>query len=162
MSLNGWARRRLWEPIRAQMWQGLSPAGLAWSLCLAAACSLCPVIGVTTLLCGGVGLAFRLNHPVMQTVNYAAYPLQIALLLPFWRLGERIFGAPRMDLDLGRILAAIKSDFPAAFRFYGMEVWHGAVAWLVVAVPLACTAALALTPLLRRLAPRWRGLEANE
>ena len=119
------------------------------------------MIGATTLRCAGAGLAFRLNHPVMQTVNYAAYPLQIALLLPFWRLGERLFGAPRMDLDLGRILAAIKTDFPAVFRFYGAEVWHGAVAWLVVAVPLACLCALALTPLFRRLAPRWRDAEVD-
>lgn len=161
MSLSGWVRRRLWDPILAQLRQGLSPRGLAWSACLALACSICPVIGATTLLCLAAGALLRLNHPVMQAVNYLAYPLQLALLVPFWRLGERLFGAPRMDLDLGRIFAALKSDFPAAFRFYGAEVWHGAVAWMLVALPLACLTALALTPVLRRLAPRWREAEVK-
>lgn len=150
-----WVRRRIWEPIQAQVRQGLSAQGLSWSLCLALVCATCPVIGATTLLCLAAGAIFRLNHPVMQVVNYLSYPLQIALLLPFWRLGERLFGAPRMDLDLGRILAFLKSDFNGAFRFYGAEVWHGAVAWALVAIPLGCIAALFLTPLFRRLTPRF-------
>ena len=147
----GWLRRKLWEPVRAQLRQGLSARGLAWSLCLAVACSVCPVIGTTTLLCVGAGFLFRLNHPVMQAVNYAAYPLQILLLLSFWRMGERLFGAPRMDLNLAHILAFLKSDTLGAIRFYGAEVWHGAVAWLLLAPPLACVAALILTPVFRRI-----------
>ncbi len=154
--LGPWLRRRLWEPIQGQLRQGLSAEGLSWSLCLALACATCPVIGATTLLCIGAGALFRLNHPVMQVVNYLSYPIQIALLLPFWRLGERIFRAPRLDLDLSRILSALKTDTGGAMRFYGAEVWHGAVAWALIAIPAACILALALTPLFRRLMPRLR------
>lgn len=156
MTAASWARRRLWDPVKVQLRQGLSPQGLVWSACLALGCSLCPVIGATTLLCLLVGTGLRLNHPVMQVVNYLAYPLQIALLVPFWRLGERLFGAPRMDLDLAHVLSFLHADVRGAVRFYGAEVWHGVVAWGIVAVPLACLASLALEPVARRLAPRWR------
>lgn len=157
MRAPAWARRRLWEPIQAQLKQGLSARGLAWSLCLALACATCPVIGATTLLCIAAGAAFRLNHPVMQVVNYLSYPIQIALLVPFWRLGEWIFRASRMDLDLAHILALLKADPRGALHFYWAEVWHGAVAWALVALPLACLMALALTPFFRRMAPRLHG-----
>ena len=146
-------RRKLWGPILGQLRQGLSAEGLAWSLCLALACATCPVIGATTALCLMAGAVFRLNHPVMQVVNYVSYPIQIALLVPFWRLGEWIFRAPRLDLDLGRILAALKADTWASLRFYWAEVWHGAVAWALVAVPMACLMALVLTPILHRVLP---------
>jgi uncharacterized protein (DUF2062 family) len=153
----GWLRRKLWKPIRAQLRQGLSPEGLAWSLCLALACATCPLIGATTALCIGAGALFRLNHPVMQVVNYASYPLQIALLIPFWRLGERLFGAPRMDLDPSRILAVLKADPGGALQLYGVELWHGVVAWALVAVPLGGLLGLVLAPLLRWLMPREAG-----
>lgn len=148
-----WLRRKLWAPIQAQLRQGLSAEGLAWSLSLALGCATCPVIGATTALCIAAGAAFKLNHPVMQVVNYVSYPIQIILLVPFWRLGEWIFRAPRLDLDLGRILGALKADTWGALRFYWAEVWHGAAAWALVALPLACLMALALTPLFRRLMP---------
>lgn len=156
MNAGAWLKRKLWEPVRGQLKQGLSPEGLAWSLCLALACATCPVIGATTLLCIGVGAAFRLNHPVMQVVNYLSYPVQLALLIPFWRLGEQLFAAPRLDLHLSAILGMLKASPAGAIRFYWAEVWHGAVAWLLVAAPSACLAALALTPLLRRLTLRFR------
>lgn len=151
MSVGTWLRRKLWEPIQIQLRQGLSASGLAWSLCLAMACATCPVIGATTMLCIATGALFRLNHPVMQVVNYVSYPLQIALLIPFWRLGEWIFRAPRMDLNLAHILDALKSDLGGTLRFYWPEVWHGAVAWALAAIPIACLAALVLTPVFRRL-----------
>lgn len=154
--MGGWLRKRVWGPIRGQLNQGLSAEGLAWSLCVALACATCPVIGATTLLCIGAGAAFRLNHPVMQVVNYLSYPLQIALLIPFWRLGEHLFSAPRLDLHLSAILGMLKVDPSGAIRFYWAEVWHGAVAWLLVAVPAACLAAWILTPLFRRLTARFR------
>jgi uncharacterized protein (DUF2062 family) len=152
----GWLRRRLWGPIRTQLRQGLSPEGLAWSVCLALACATCPLIGVTTALCIAAGALFRLNHPVMQVVNYVSYPIQIALLIPFWRLGERIFGAPKMDLDPGRILAAVKADAWGALHAYGAEIWHGVVAWALVAIPAGCLLGWVLGPVARRMMSRGR------
>lgn len=151
-----WLRRRLWAPILAQVKQGLSPERLAWTLALGVAISVFPLLGATTLICLLAGWALRLNQPTLQAVNYAAYPLQLALLIPFVRLGERIFSAPRLPLSLPVVLQAVKSDPWGALRFFWTSVWHGMVAWALVALPLACLAAFLLAPLFRRWAVRPR------
>ncbi|HJU83658.1 MAG TPA: DUF2062 domain-containing protein [Holophagaceae bacterium] len=151
-----WLRRRAWAPILAQLKQGLSPEGLAWALALGIALSVSPVPGSTTLLCFMAAWVFRLNQPTMQAVNVAAYPLQVALFVPFIRIGERIFAAPHLPLSLSVILQALKADFWGALRFFWTSVWHAAVAWALVALPLACLAALILAPLFRRVSARRR------
>lgn len=51
-----------------------------------------PVIGTSTLLCTLSALALRLNMIIIQGVNYAVYPVQIALLLPYYQLGHLFTG----------------------------------------------------------------------
>ena len=140
--------------LLAQLKQGLSPEGLAWSVALGLALAVFPMLGSTTLLCLLAGWALRLNQPTLQAVNYAAYPLQIALFIPFIRLGERLFAAPRLPLSMPVILQAMRTDLWGAIRFFWTSVWHAAVAWCLVALPLACLSALLLGRLFRRLAPR--------
>lgn len=152
--MRAWLRRRIWEPILAQLRQGLSPRGLAWSVALGAGIAIFPMLGSTTLLCFLVALAFRLNQPAMQTANYAAYPLQLLLFVPLIRLGERIFGAPRLPLSLPVILHAMRTDLWGSIRFFWTSVWHAAVAWTLVVLPLACVLALLLSMLFHRFVPR--------
>ena len=149
-------KRHVWTPILVQVKQGLSPHGLAWSVALGLALGLFPVLGATTLLCFLAALVLRLNQPVMQAVNYLAYPLQLLLLIPFIRLGERIFGAPRLPLSLFMILQAMKADLRGAMKFLRTSLWHASVAWTLVALPSAFLLAFLLTLIFRRLAPRWK------
>ena len=79
-------RRRLADPVLALLKQGLTPEKLALSLALGAILGVFPVLGATTALCLGAGLAFRLSHPALQIANLAVYPLQIPLILVFVRL----------------------------------------------------------------------------
>src|ERR1700732_2274741 len=67
--------------------QGVSPRRLALTLALGFAVGCIPVIGIPTVLCAGLALALRLNQPAIQVANYAAMPLQFALIVPFVRLG---------------------------------------------------------------------------
>lgn len=152
--MKAWLLKRVWEPILAQLKQGLSPRSLAWSVALALAIAVFPFIGATTTLCFLAALAFRLNQPTMQLINYLSYPLQLLLLIPFVRLGEKLFRAPRLPLSLPQILAALRADLWGSLRFFWTSVWHACVAWSLVALPLACLLALALTPLFRRLVRR--------
>ena len=68
--------------------QGISPRRLALTLALGFAIGCIPVIGVPTVLCASIALALRLNQPAIQAANYAAMPLQLALIVPFMRLGS--------------------------------------------------------------------------
>src|SRR5262249_17746931 len=52
-----------------------------------------PMAGVPTLLCALAAFVLRLNFPALQVVNNLCSPLQIALLIPFVRLGSRLLGA---------------------------------------------------------------------
>lgn len=148
--------RRIKDPLLALLRKGLSPEGLAWSLAVGLALGVIPLFGTSTALCVGAALAFRLNQPAMQLANYLAYPLQIILLIPFIRLGERLFGVPRLPLSLPTLLDAMKVDAWGTLGRFWTSLWHAGVAWLLV-VPLpTILLAWGLTWLFRAMRPSLR------
>lgn len=146
-----WIRRRAIDPLRAQLRQGLSPAGLAWSLAVGLGLGIFPVLGTTTLLCVAAGFIFRLNQPALQVANYLAYPLQIILILPLVRIGERLLGAQPSTLSLGDLLTSARAEPLHTLAAFGTSLGHACLAWILVIPPLMVVAALALTLLLRLL-----------
>jgi uncharacterized protein (DUF2062 family) len=153
----GWLHRRLVEPLLAQLKQGVTPAKLAWSLSLGVGLGCCPVLGSTTLLCFLAALAFKLNQPAIQLVNYLAYPLQLALLIPFLQAGQRLFGEAPLPLTLERLQAELQAGaLPVIARYAGATA-RGVVVWALV-VPLAVVALrFVLGAVLARLLPRAPG-----
>jgi uncharacterized protein (DUF2062 family) len=147
-------RRRVTRPIVELMRQGVTPEKMALSLALGAALGVFPVLGTTTALCALVAFIWRLNLPAIQIVNYFVYPLQIALVLPFFRAGEILFGAPHLRLSLAQILAAVHASFWSATRFLWATIWHAAVAWCLIAPIFVVVAYVILVALLRRIAQR--------
>lgn len=149
--------RRVVRPLRALLRQGVTPWRLAASVALGVVLSVCPIIGTTTALCTAVALAGRLNLVAMQVANYAAFPLQVLLLVPFLRLGERVLGAPRLPLTASAIVAAFEQGIGGALRTLSGALWHAVVGWALVVVP----AALLLTVLLRPLIARAQARRAS-
>src|SRR5512137_1792912 len=80
-------QRRVVAPVKQQLLQGVTPAKLALSLALGVVVSVMPVLGITTLVALALSVVLRLNHVAMVAANYAAYPLQILLFIPFFKLG---------------------------------------------------------------------------
>ncbi len=99
--------------------------------------SLFPIVGVTTLLCFLAAAALRLNHPIIQIVNYLFYPVQIALMLPFYRAGERILGLPAVPLAPAEIAKHFGSDWSASFSVYGATILSGILIWSFIAPAVA-------------------------
>jgi len=126
-------RRRIARPIAELLRQGVTPEKMALSLAIGVALGVFPVLGTTTALCVLAGLILRLNLPAIQVVNYFVYPLQIVLLIPFFRAGEQLFGAPHLQLSVTQILAMVRTSFWSATRFLWTMVWHAAVVWCLVA-----------------------------
>lgn len=141
-----WLRRRFWHPLLDLLREGLSPRGLAWSVAAGLALGVFPMLGATTLLCAAAAFTFRLNQVAMQLVNYLAYPLQLALLVPFIRLGEWLFRAEPMPLSLQLILTALKADALGTIAVFWTRIWHACVVWAVVVLPLMVLVALVLQP----------------
>ena len=150
----GHFRRRIARPIVELLRQGVTPEKMALSLALGAVLGIFPVLGTTTALCALAALILRLNLPAIQIVNYFVYPLQIALLIPFFRAGEQLFGAPHLPLSLAQILTVVHASFWGATRFLWTTIWHAAVAWCLIAPVFVALAYVILVALLRRIARR--------
>src|SRR5579875_2752751 len=81
---------KLERNLAAWLSQGITPQRLAVTLALGFTIGCIPVLGAPTLLCAALALALRPNMPAIQAANYAAMPFQLALLVPFVRLGAHI------------------------------------------------------------------------
>jgi uncharacterized protein (DUF2062 family) len=147
----GFFQRKLVQPIVALLKQGVTPEKMALCLALGVAFGVFPALGLTTALCTVIALLLRLNLPAIQIANYFMYPLQIALLLPFFRLGEKLFGAEHLPLSVPEIRALIHIGPSHAIRVLWTTTWHAIVAWaLVMPVFMAMLYAI-LLPILRRI-----------
>jgi len=146
----GYFHRKVTSPFFNLLRQGVSPNKLALSLALGICLSCFPVMGVTTILCAIVALFFRLNLPAIIFGNYLAFPLQFVLLLPFIRLGERLFHEHRPLPSLEQMMAIMKSNPDQLMKEFLSLQWHAIVGWALVA-PFAC---LLLTFVLRELLRR--------
>jgi uncharacterized protein (DUF2062 family) len=152
-----WFRERVWNRLLRLMRAGLSPEGLAWSLSVGLALGINPMYGTSTVLCLGVAMLFRLNQPAMQLANYLAYPLQLALLIPFIRLGERLFGAPRLPISIAAVQESLKAGVWAMLQALWTSLWHASVVWLLVVPIPAALLAWVLIPIFRATQRNYRG-----
>ena len=130
---------------------GITPEKLALSVALGAVLGMVPVLGMTTVICTLVAFAFRLNLAAIQLVNYFVYPVQIVLLIPFMRAGERLFGAKHLDLSLEKIRAMMAHDLWGTVSNLWSTTLHALAAWIVVAPFVLALIYIAFLPLMRRL-----------
>lgn len=147
---------RVGQVLADQIRQGLSPHEIALTLGIGLCLSVPPVIGTTTLLCALAAIALRLNQPLIQAVNFLAYPLQLLLLVPFLRAGEWLFGAPHTPLSPSKIVAMGKADLFGTISSLWTVTWHGAVVWLIASPPAALLVYRLTKPALERLAAKVR------
>ena len=137
--------------VRVEGWlsQGISPERLALTLALGFAIGCLPMIGIPTALCMVIALGLRLNLPAIQAANYAAMPLQIALIFPFVRLGGWMFASGNQSA-LNHDMLAGTSPLKA---LWASESLAGQAfgAWFVTAIPMVLLMTLVLTALLRRM-----------
>jgi uncharacterized protein (DUF2062 family) len=139
--------------------QGVSPQRLALTLALGFAIGCSPVIGITTALCVALALTLRLNLPAIQAANYVAMPLQLALIVPFVRLGRWLFAfGPRQAVTTGALLHASPSIQVSQM---GGLAGQALLAWLLIAVPAVALLTATLTVVLRRV-PALAATEAGD
>ena len=144
--------RRIRLPIREILKRGVSPERVAASIALALVLGVFPALGTTTILCAAAALSLRLNFSAMQIASFAAYPLQLALFIPFMRLGAKLFGESVGSLTVAHVMALIESSAWQAIHTLWTVTMHAIVAWLIVGVPVGVILYFALLPALRRIA----------
>ena len=137
---------------------GESVSRTAWTIALGFAIGMFPLVGVTTIVCVLLASVLRLRQAAIQLGNFAALPLQIVLLVPFLRLGERITGAERFVFDPPALLKGFPRIPESTARAVVMAQWHMIAGWAVVAPVAFVVAGLVAQMLLRR---RERGAVVN-
>lgn len=153
----GFFHRRVLAPIVALLTQGITAEKIALSLAFGIVLGIFPVLGSTTVLCVAAALVFGLNLPAIQLVNWLIYPMQLVLLVPFIRMGEKLFRAPPLQFSLTQILSMIRADMPHAVSTLWLAEGHAICAWLL-AGPLAIFLLYILLSRVIRQVAFWYGL----
>lgn len=139
------------RPILDLLRQGVTPEKIALSVALGAALGVIPALGWSTTLCAIAAIVFQLNLPAIQIVNYFMYPAQIALLVPFFRLGERLFRAPHFPISVSQIYAMFHASTWNAIKLLWTTIWHALMVWGMMAPVFVGLLYVILTPVLRRV-----------
>jgi uncharacterized protein (DUF2062 family) len=151
-----WLHRRLIEPLLSLLRQGGSPASLALCVSIGIVVGNIPILGVSTILCTVIALAFRLNLPAIQVAQAAMAPMQVLLIVPFVRLGEWITRAPRQPLSLKEGMVLIEQGIWQAVVVLWDAIVHAGLAWILVAPPAVFLLHRSLTPVFTRASARMR------
>src|SRR5437764_985247 len=118
--------------------QGITPQKLALTIAIGIGVGTFPILGITTILCTVAAIVLRLNLPAMQTTNYCAYPLQLALMFPFARLGAKLLRATPIPFAATQLPAMLHQEMFGTFRTLAHAALHAVIGWTLIA-PVAAT-----------------------
>jgi uncharacterized protein (DUF2062 family) len=138
------------SPVVRLLRSGSSPRKLAWSLAAGVVIGLNPLLGSTTVVTLLVAQTLRLNHPASQIGTHGAYPLQIALFLPFLHAGTVLFGTEPIPLSGHEVMALARRHPVDLARSLWVWEWHALVVWVGVAALLMPALAVILRRVLER------------
>lgn len=127
-------RRRVVDPVIALLKQGITPDKLAQTCGAGFVCSMFPILGTTSVLNLIVGLRFRLNHPLMQTLNQILSPLHVIMIVFYVRLGEWIWQADDDPFTVREFVQSLRAaSWSDIFDQFGAALLHSMTAWAITA-----------------------------
>lgn len=130
--------------------QGASPHKVALAIALGGSIGILPVVWGSTVLCALLAYLLRLNQVGIQAANYLTFPLQIALFVPFYRIGAKIFpwGQPVSAEVVGNHFEA---GWFGKIPFLLVANLKAIGAWFLVAPPDAVLLYLVFLPICARI-----------
>ncbi|MBU6154469.1 MAG: DUF2062 domain-containing protein [Bdellovibrionales bacterium] len=146
---------RIIRPVLDQLKGGADPERLSLAATLGALIGIIPILGISTGIAVVVGAALRLNHVVLQAVNYLVYPLQLMLFPVFLKLGGVIFGGDSMEFDLTLLRQELSDSLPAFLSKYGMIGAKAVGVWAVLSIMIGIPLRLILNSLFRKIHSTW-------
>ena len=145
-----WLKKRLIDPLLALLRQGLSPKDLALCVALGIGVGLFPVLGVSTPALTILALTLRLNLAAIQLVSYAISPLQLALIIPFMRLGETILGSTPQPMTISAAMELLTQGVLYAIVTLWDAIVHATLGWLLIVPILISASYKILVPIFTR------------
>ena len=132
-----------WQAKLAAAFQGFTPETTALIIAVGLTLGLFPVYGCPTVFCALASMILGLNLPAVQLVSQLVTPLQLALIVPFVRLGTW--------LGSGLGIWIVRLQRPAVTSGgLGTSALQAITGWLSVSVPLGVLLYFTLAYFLRR------------
>jgi uncharacterized protein (DUF2062 family) len=144
------------QKFKSFLTQGATPKALAASSTVGLLLGVFPVLGVTTLMMGAISVRWRLNLPLMLGLSYVIYPLQLGLLIPFVRIGERLTGAKPTQFSLDTMGEAFEANFLMALIDLGAANLQAVLGWCLLSLPIAAILYVGTLPIYRLLLRRYQ------
>ncbi|XP_010478776.1 PREDICTED: uncharacterized protein LOC104757710 isoform X2 [Camelina sativa] len=131
-SLKVWFDKKISEPLVQILRRGAEPKQLAFSAALGITMGVFPICGVTVLLCGlAIASLGSLCHaPTVMLANFIATPIELSLVVPFLRLGEKIIGGPHFPLTSDALKKVLTGQ---ASRDVFLSIGNALLGWLIAA-----------------------------
>ncbi len=154
-SVKDWLNRNIVRPLVALLRQGVPPERLALCVAIGVVVGNIPILGMSTILCAVIALAFRLNLPAIQIVQAAhgadasscsSFPSCASANGSCARLPNRLSvedGVAILSHGVGRAIVVLRD-----------AILHAGFAWLLVAPLAVLLFQRLLTPTFERTAAR--------
>lgn len=143
-------RDRIVTPLKQLLNAGLTSRKMAQALAIGFVLGITPMLGISSALAAAVAAVLGLNQVAIQVANWAAYPVQILLFIPFLRAGEWLLNLESASINPIEIASMFSNDFYASLEIYGYAVAGGFAIWAITAVPVSMALAHILKNLLER------------
>ena len=117
------------QKMKDMLNSGISPETLALSFACGMAGGIFPIPGLTTFPVLFLVWVLKLQAAASMLINYCMTPANLATVIPFIRLGERLMQAEAVELD--NLMAELSADVMAAGSKFGFSLVRGIVGWTV-------------------------------
>jgi uncharacterized protein (DUF2062 family) len=117
--------------------QGTSPKKLAATITIGISMGLIPIVGINALICAIIALIWRLNLPLIQIVNFMFFPVQLLLIVPYFKLSKLFFTNVVMPFTWDTFWTLFKSNWWEAIKQVAIADGMAITAWFVVSIPLS-------------------------
>ena len=107
----GYIQKKFIRPLVNLLKQGMDPSRLSLALTSGAIIGVFPILGIATVVCGGIAAFFRLNHPAIQLANYVVFPMQLVLFFPFLTLEETVTGNSLDEISKTKLVETFNLGF---------------------------------------------------
>ena len=129
-------RNKATKKVKDVLKQGTTPEKLALSLSLGITVGIIPLYGLTSLLVTLIAVAFRLNFAITHAVHYIVHPLQIALIIPFMKLGEIFYKETLIPYSIKKLIFMVNNDLWGTLHNFWVAYLSAFLIWLIISVPL--------------------------
>lgn len=116
--------------------QGITPEKLALSLSLGITVGIIPLYGLTSLIVTLIALVFRLNFALTHAIHYIVHPLQIALIIPFMKLGEVFYEGTLIPNSIKKFMLMVNNDIWGTLHNFWVAYVSAFLIWLIISIPL--------------------------